>query len=237
MPKSNSRRAIEGRKWRVSARQKRRLNTIVTEYVRLKHETIYEECLNLYNSIKKNYSENQNLTKTEEFRELVGHCMQEDEPTVDEPTVDEPTVDEPTVDEPANTVDEPASNAADELPNNTVGVEPAAAEERVMEPVHHEVVSIGDTYVEPDLILNSYIVQHHPDILSEAINEMLGQYDVLDRTEDIEAIVNEIVNDLEAVDPNIFINSAEDEGIGLNIEDEVDDPFHDIDIDLDAYDY
>ena len=68
MSKRLSKRAIEGRNWRVSARQKRRLNTIISEYVRLTHQDIYNECKTFYISVVDKYTQKQNLTKTEEFR-------------------------------------------------------------------------------------------------------------------------------------------------------------------------
>ena len=144
MPKSQSKRAIEGRKWRVSAREKRRLNTIVTEYVRLKHTTIYEECSNLYNSIVKNYSENQNLTKTREFRELIGDYTQSDESRVSSNEVDEPAK---TVHEPANNDAEPANKAVHDEAVDDEAVHEAVHDEAVHdEAVYNEAVSIGDTY-------------------------------------------------------------------------------------------
>ena len=282
MPKSQSKRAIEGRKWRASARERRRLNTVVTEYVRLKHATIYEECSNLYISILKNYSEKQNLTKTREFRELIGDYTQAGKPCVSSNEVHEPANkavhepannddepankavhqpanndDEPAnkaVHEPANNDDEPANKAVhepannDDEPANKAVHDEAVHDEAVHEAVHDETVhdeavydeaaSIGDTYVEPGLIMNNYIVYHQTDILTEAMNETIGddEYDCIDRTEDMDTIVNEIINDLEAVEPDIFLPStAEDEGIGLNVEDEVDDLFYDLDIDVDDY--
>ena len=238
----------------MSAREKRRLNTIVTEYVRLKHTTIYEECSNLYNSIVKNYSENQNLTKTREFRELIGDYTQADEPRVSSNEVDEPAADEPakTVHEPANNDDEPANKAAHDEAVHDEAVHEAVHDEAVHdeavheavhdetvhdEAVHDEATSIGDTYVEYGLIMNNYIIHQQTDILTEAMNETIGD-DSIDRTEDMDTIVNEIINELEAVEPDIFLPSAaEDEGIGLNVEDEVDDLFYDLDIDVGVYNF
>ena len=68
MVKALSKRAIEGRKWRICAREKRRLNTIVTRYIEEKHSDIYERCKRFYNDVVDRYSTVQNLTKTKEFR-------------------------------------------------------------------------------------------------------------------------------------------------------------------------
>ena len=196
MPKSQTKRAIQARKWRISAREKRRLNTIVTEYVKVKHKEVYEECVNLYDNIVENYSENQNLTKTKEFRELAGFSFQTDEAQAWSAEEEQSKTAETTNGEED---DELANNAAETVEENRNATE-------VIQPhVRDEVVTIGDTYVEPDLILNSYVVQPQRDIITEAMNETLGDlYDGIDRTEDIESIVNEIIGDLEAVDPDFL---------------------------------
>ena len=235
MPKSQTKRAIQARKWRVSARGKRRFNTIVTEYVRLKHKEIYEECSNLYESIVENYSPNLNLTKTKEFRELLGDYIQSDE--VGELHVSSGEEDEPGI---ANNVVETA--AEENIIEPTVANIETAAEENIIQPaVQDEVLSIGDTYVEPGLIMNNYIVEPQADVLAEVINDTIGdinEYENINGMRDIDAIVNEIVNDLEDVEPHIFAQpTAEDEGIGLNFEDEADYEPYDFDIDMDLYDF
>ena len=40
MPKGLSKRAIEGRRWRISAREKRKFNTVVSKYVEENHKEI-----------------------------------------------------------------------------------------------------------------------------------------------------------------------------------------------------
>ena len=177
-----------------------------------------------------NYSENQNLTKTKEFRELAGFSFQTDEAQAWSAEEEQSKTAETTNGEED---DEPANNAAETVEENRNATE-------VIQPhVRDEVVTIGDTYVEPGLILNNYVVQPQGDIITEAMNETLGDlYDGIDRTEDIESIVNEIIGDLEAVEPDIFINSStQDEGIELNFEDEVDQVFLNYEIDMDLYDF
>ena len=230
MPKTLSKRAIEGRKWRVAAREKRRVNTIVTEYVKIKHKEVYDECVNFYDNIAGNYSEKQNLTKTEEFHELVSDTIQTDEAQECSVEVDQTmsNVIETVIDEKD---DEPASEAEDGEP---VSEADETVEESRIEPAASEVVTIGDTYVEPGLILNNYIVQPQEDILAQAMSETLGDVDnSYDFTEDMNTIVNEIIDDIEAENPDIFINpNADDEGIGLNFEDEIESVFNEFDIDF-----
>ena len=68
MLKNLSKRAIEGRKWRVSAREKRKFNTVVSKYIEQKHREIYGKCKKFYDDVVDKYPTVQNLTKTEEFR-------------------------------------------------------------------------------------------------------------------------------------------------------------------------
>ena len=73
MVKSQSKRAVQARKYRDSAREKRRMNKVVAEYVQYKYVDIYNECSALYHSLKKKYpnlGQKCDLTKTPMFRRL-----------------------------------------------------------------------------------------------------------------------------------------------------------------------
>ena len=67
MPKvSQSKRAIEGRRWRIHAREKRRLNTVIAKYIEEKHNDLHTKCVNFYDSVVGKYSQVQDLSKTYE---------------------------------------------------------------------------------------------------------------------------------------------------------------------------
>ena len=93
-----------------------------------------------------------------------------------------------------------------------------------------EAVTIGDTYVEEGVILNEYVINSSTDILAEAANDTIAD-ELYDRTQDLENIVNEIIHDLERVEPDIFQTS--DEGIDLNTDDELENMLYDYNIDND----
>ena len=234
MPKSLSKRAIQARKWRIDAREKRRLNTVVTEYVRLKHKDIYNQCKQFYDSVVEDYSQNQNLTKTQEFR-----CMMEKYIRLEDQIPEEPAV---SCDEGEN-INSPAVSS-DIQP---VVIQPEAASTDIIE----ENVAIAESYVEDGLMMNRYVVQPEKpdDPLASIIHDTLGdiqQNQILYDAENVEGIVNEIIAGLELVEPNIFDEpeqqqqqhqQAEDEGIELNFEDEIEFDLFDFNIDEDIYDF
>ena len=217
MPKTPSKRAIEGRNWRISAREKRRLNTVISEYIRLTRKDLYSECKTFYDSVVQSYTEKQNLTKTFEFRLLIHKYNQklfEAEVPAASNEVEVTTISDETVREQPPEAEPPA--ASDEVEATTTS---------------GETVSIGWTYVEPGLTINQYVINNNQDILSEAMNGTIEDIhdDGLDRDEDMFKAVREIVHDLEDVEQSIFY--PEDEGIGLNVEDEVCNMLADYDID------
>ena len=65
---SQSKRAVTVRKWRVGDNEKKRFNTFLTSYVETKHNAIYNQGRELYNSLKRSHPEKKDLTKTKEFK-------------------------------------------------------------------------------------------------------------------------------------------------------------------------
>ena len=243
MPKTPSKRAIEGRNWRISAREKRRLNTVISEYIRLTRKDLYSECKTFYDSVVQSYTEKQNLTKTFEFRLLIHKYNQklfEAEAPAASNEVEVTTISDETAREQPPEAEAPA--ASNEVEVATTSDEtareqppeaepPAASDEVEATTTSGETVSIGWTYVEPGLTINQYVINNNQDILLEAMNSTIEDIrdDGLDRDEDMFRTVREIVRDLEDVEPGIF--HPEDEGIGLNVEDEIGNMLADYDID------
>ena len=74
MVRSQTKRAVQARKCRDTAREKRRINNVLAEYVRHKHANIYNECYELYKALKKKYPNlgpKCDLTKTTMFKRLI----------------------------------------------------------------------------------------------------------------------------------------------------------------------
>ena len=229
MPKTLSKRAIEGRKWRIAAREKRRINTVIAEYVRVKHEGIYVKCTEFYNRVVDEYPQAQNLIKMQEFREMLEkETATASEQTHETATTSEQTHETATASEQTHETATTSEQTHETATTSEQTHETATASEQTHE-TETTTVTIGNTYVEPGLIMNEYII-------TEAMNGTIGDIidDGIDRVEDMETVVNNIIRDLEDVEPAIF-ESIEDEGIGLNTEDEVGNLLHDFDIDVDIH--
>ena len=240
MPKTISKRALEGRRWRIQAREKRKLNTVVAKYVEEKHKDIYTICATFYRNVVDKYPSVQNLTKTSEFRFLL-NTMDADEQTE---TCQGETVAVINQTETRQGETVAVINQTETRQGETVAVinqtetcqgemvavtktrqgETVAA---VTSQTGNESISVtpGNIYVEDGVIMNEYVVNNNNndsnvDIISEAMSGVVGDNDEgIDRLADMDAIVNNILRDLEAVEPSIF-QDINDEGIGLNTEDE-----------------
>ena len=82
MSNSVTKKAIQARKWRSKARDKRQLNNIIASYVEHKHITIYKECYDIYLAIKDKYPDigpKCNLAKTPMFRRLIQYIDSSDD--------------------------------------------------------------------------------------------------------------------------------------------------------------
>ena len=225
MPKSLSKRAVEGRGWRIQARQKRKLNAIISKYVEEKYKNIYNECTAFYANVVNKYPEVQNLTKTYEFQCLLKtkDVSEQDGTNQDETAA---VVDEQTgtnQDETAAVVDEQTGTDQDEtaaVVDEQTGTDRDETVVVVDEQAGAVTLTPGNTYIEPGVIINEYIVNNNVDVINEAMSGAVGDIDEgIDRLADMETIINNIVRDLEAVEPSIF-QDLNDEGIGLNTEDE-----------------
>ena len=248
--RSQSKKAVEARRWRISAKEKRRFNTLVTEYVQFKHHDIYNECYQLYNTLNEKHPDAGNLTKTRTFKRMIEDHKDESVPnettssSVGEDFVDESNPNETAlssvegdfVDEsnPNGTalssveedfVDE--SNPNEPNPNETTL---STVEDFVDESNPNETTlsSVGDIVDEP-------VRNESDNILSLAIQETLAAHDYanINEIENVDDFINEIINDLEendavrgmlADDDDEYVQPQyqyEDEGIGLNLEDEL----------------
>ena len=312
---SQSKRAIEGRRWRIHAREKRRLNTVIAKYIEEKHNDLHTKCVNFYDSVVGKYSQVQDLSKTYEFRNLLAaetqvseqqdqpqtemtvRGQQQDQPQTEmtvsgqqqdqsqtemtvsgqqqdqpqtEMTVSGQQQDQPQTemtvsgqqqDQPQTEMtvsgqqqDQPqtemtvsgqqqdqsqtemtVSGQQQDQPQTEMAVseyqqDQPQAETIVSEPQNEIAVTPGYTYVEPGLIINEYIINNNnEDTLSEAVNTT--EFDEgIDRFADMETIVNNIIHDLESVEPAIF-DDINDEGIGLNLEEEFGNMLNDYNID------
>ena len=210
-----SKRANEGRRWRVNARQKRRLNTVIAKYIEEKHNDIHSKCVKFYDSVVGKYSLVQNLTKTDEFRAMI------ETETPGSEQQGRPQAETTVSEQQGRPQAETTVSEQQEWPQ---------AEAVVSEPQSEISVTPGYTYVEPGLIINEYVIDNQS-TLSETVNTTVGEFDEgVDRLADMETIINDIVRDLDHVEPSIF-EDLSDEGIGLNTEEEIGNILNDYNID------
>ena len=258
MPKTVSKRALEGQRWRIQAREKRRLNTIIAKYVEEKDMVLYARCVNYYDTVVTKYPQVQNLTKIAEFQNLLateetqtGEQQDQPQPEItvseqqDQPQPEITVSEQQDQPQPEITASEQQDQPQAEITVSEQQDQPQAeitvseqqdqlqaeitvseqqdqsqAEISVSES-RNETVTPGYTYVEPGLIINEYIINNdNEDILSQAVNATITEFDEgIDRLADMETIVNNIIHDLEAVEPSVF-DGINDEGIGLSTEEE-----------------
>ena len=205
MELSQSKRAIDARLWRVCRREKRRLCGFVNDYVRTKHVKIYGECNLFYQSLSEKYPGKYDLTKSKEYKRWKKQVTNE-EFDQNFPATESTSA----IAELIRATGEPA--AATTEPSESIG-EPTAA---TAEP--------GENITE----LLTVATTAEQDILQIAVEDLIPPSPEI--INDIDNIINDIVRDLEQddeiramLDDNYLQpqHTDEDEGIGLNLETEL----------------
>ena len=198
MKLSQSKRAIGAREWRVGNREKRRFNALLNGYVSNKYCSIYNECREFYNSLNKEYPERHDLTKTKTFKRWRSRqCAAQNDES-----------------------DEDNNNTE---PSTSIITRPPSVEQSLP---HAEDNTGSETGDDNDQQLPQQ------NILAEAGVELLPGDPLA--VDDAENIIDEIIRELNQDDAirNIFNDDnemvvphyvEEDEGIGLNVEIELDD--------------
>ena len=242
--KSQTKKAVDARRWRVSAKEKKRFNTVVTEYVHLKYHDVYDECCQLYQTLNKKHPDASNLAKTRTFKRIIEDLKEETVSKQAEPVRDEAE--------------------ADNVTETDLTVEPGRdeADDATVEPDRDETeagnITETDVTVEQDRGEADGVPRAEDNILSVAMQEALVAHDI-NQIQNIDDIVEGIINDLEqneamrealndAVDAmarEMFeeyddgydlqqMNMDEDEGIGLNVEVEIADDIEPFDYNLEV---
>ena len=235
MSLSQTKRAIEARKWRITKREKRRFNTLLSSYTHVKFGNVYRECMDFYRSLNKKYPEKHDLTKTREYKQWkkqVTNDESSDNETEPASTARQSTSDDNET-ELASTARQSTSDdnetelasAARQSTSNEKETEPASAarqstsNEKETEPASAARQSTSDdNETEPvqnilqiaaeDLVPDSIEIRNDIDnIIDEIVREL--QHD-----DDIRGLLNAEMNG-ELVQPQYM---DEDEGIGLNVD-------------------
>ena len=68
MPKTRAEKTKYVREWRATQREKRRFDTLLSDYTNVKYPKIYKEATEFYRSLNKKYHKKHDLTKCKEYR-------------------------------------------------------------------------------------------------------------------------------------------------------------------------
>ena len=224
MNKSQTRRAVQARRWRDSAREKRRMNNVIAEYVRYKHKNIYNDCYELYQALKKRYPNlgpKCDLTKTGMFKRLIRKdsdtSSDEESSTVDNSAA--PSTSTETVPPAVDNSTAPSASTESVPPTVDNSTAPAISNELVPDPVQAPLIPVQHLHVNYNSVgeITENLIQEGEYVNMNALNnEILNDLiNDLERDENIQGLLNDInVQPMEQ-------EEDVDEGIGLNLQNEV----------------
>ena len=260
MNKSQTKRAVQARRWRDTARETRRMNKVIAEYVRYKYEDIYGECQELFQAIKKKYPNlgpKCDLTKTSMFRRLTQKDSdsssndEESPPATDNFTVTAINNPVPTNSEPVpaassdvftvTTMSDPVpvtDTTTADFTSTSEPVPPTTSSDVFTDTTMSDPVPVTDTATDDFTAVSEPVppaavipVQHlhiHHNSLGEIVEELVNEGEYVNMNALHEELLADIVNDLERDENineilNVYVprEQEEDEGIGLAIENEV----------------
>ena len=212
---SQTKRAINERHRRTRARDQRRFNTLTSDFISVKYPDVYEEACQFYQSLNKRHPQKHNLTKTKEYKlwktGIVNNQDSEDEHS------------------------EGGDNNLTESDGEIQSTEQAAT-------MPTEQIDEGETTPES--------AQAAQNILQEASKGL--NFANVDNFDSVDDIINEIIIDLQQDDVlREYLNAErndeilrphyeeEDEGIGLNVETELEaitEPFdYELEVELEEW--
>ena len=208
MPKSQTSRAIYVRRWRENNYKDKRFNKPLREYIELKYGDIYNEYCSFFKSLDEQHPSAKDLTKTRTYKkwknELLNH--ESTEPEDESDTTDNQT--EPAEPDTTDNQTEPAE--PDTTDNQIDPAEPDVLTATIQETLSPVVNEINIDINEVDNIIEQMINELEQD---DAIRDLLNQ------------------NNDELVHPHY---QYEDEGIGLNVETELEDILEPFDYNLEV---
>ena len=74
---AQNKRAIDARRWRASATERRRFSKVLEAYIQTKHDDIYQQVKRMYDNLNEKYPTKHDLTKTREWKTWVSTCTKE----------------------------------------------------------------------------------------------------------------------------------------------------------------
>ena len=189
---SQTKRAREARQWRANKREKRRFNVFLSDFTNVKFGNVYKECKDFFDSLNEKYPNKHDLTKTKDYKRWKNQLLNDSDSESEPAKSDKPEAAEQDIAEPEEA--EPSDNEADNEAANQA--EP---------PLPSDIIQIASS----DLIPAS------PEMdLDIRIDEIIRE---LQQDDDLRELMNAERNG-ELVQPHYM---DEDEGIGLNVDTEL----------------
>ena len=216
---SKTKRAISAREWRVGYREKRRFKTFLNEYIEAKHNDIYKQCYEFYDLLKRMHPGRNDLTKIREFKRWKKHQQEAMNETLEDPIeTGSPTQQQP--------LEDPVETGS-------------PTQQQPLE----DPVETGSSTQQP-LEGPSQIDLPQQDILTVAAGEILQENEIPEiNVDDVDRIIENIIHDLNAIMQDDELVQPhyveEDEGIGLNVNTELEgiiEPF-DYALEVEVFDF
>ena len=259
---AQNKKAIDARRWRATATEKRRFNKVLNAYIHAKHNNIYQEVKQIYDRLDEKYPNKNDLTKTAEWKTWKmtnseewktwnnnAHTMEEssDDGEGGEQTTElkengiemaaiendfDPETTTATDTETTTATDPETTTATD--PETTTGDDEGGEQTTELNENDIETAAIENAF-DPELVEN--VIE-----MAAIENELnLDDGDFMD----VDNIINSIIRDLQEDDElrDILNNDDhvqahyidEDEGIGLNLETELEAAIEPLDLEEEGF--
>ena len=224
MPKTQAARAAYIRRWRENNYKDKRFNKPLREYIEIKYGDIYNEYCSFFKSLDEQHPSAKDLTKTRAYKNWKSaqlNCeSSEDESDTAEPELDhtEPELDpaEPELDHTEPELD----HTEPELDPTEPEFDPAEPE---LDPTEPDVLTVAlEETLSPVVNDINFDINEVDNIIEQLINEF-------EQDDAIRDLLNQ--NNNELVHPHY---QDEDEGIGLNVETELEDILEPFDYNLEV---
>ena len=250
MKLSQTRRAINAREWRVERREKRRFNALLSGYMSIKYQDIYNECRQFYNSLNQMYPEKHDLTKTKEYKRWKNELTKDESSESSEDNDTGPTTVTRTEPTTTSARTEPMQDIVEIAVEPTTAMRTESTTSARTEPMQ-DIVEIAvepTTAMRTESTTTSARTEPMQDILEIAAEGLLPVSPEI--RNDIDDIIDDIIRDLQQDDAlRAFLDNDddlvqphymdEDEGIGLNVESELEaviEPF-DSTLEVEGFDF
>ena len=242
MPKTKTQRNKYAREWRKNSYEEKRFNKPLREFLELKYRDIFNEYNWFYKSLNEQCPTSKDLTKTTGYknwkRRQLNCESSDDEPTETEPAeTEQPETEQPETEQPETEPAKTEQPETEQPETESAETEQPETEQSETEPAETEqpetesnilTVALEETFPPDDnnyVDINNMDINQIDSIIEQVINELEG-----------EEAIRELLNNNELVHPHY---QDQDEGIGLDVESELEailEPF-DYELEVEGIDY